>query len=189
MISRALGTGAGSCEHRRVAYSFADAAQFQRGIRRLAATAPVAWLFARTLHHLDRAVFRLSGRKRTFVGLAARLPVLMLTTTGAKTGRRRTSPVLAIPDGDAFFLIATNYGQGHHPGWVHNLRQNPRASVTFEGLTRQMTARELTGDERERVFERGLTIYPGFGAYRKRTTRTIPVLPLEPNAAPLASRT
>jgi len=171
-----------------VAYSFADAAQFQRGIRRLAATAPVAWLFARTLHHLDRAVFRLSGRKRTFVG-AARLPVLMLTTTGAKTGRRRTSPVLAFPDGDAFFLIATNYGQGHHPGWVHNLRQNPRASVTFEGLTRQMTARELTGDERERVFERGLTIYPGFGAYRKRTTRTIPVLRLEPNAAPLASRT
>jgi hypothetical protein len=52
-----------------------------------------------------------------------------------------------------------------------------------------MTARELTGGERERVFERGLTIYPGFGAYRKRTTRTIPVIRLEPTAVPLASGT
>jgi deazaflavin-dependent oxidoreductase (nitroreductase family) len=172
-----------------VAYWFGDAAWFQRGIGRLAATGPVAWLFARTLHHLDRAVFRLTGGKRTFVGLAAGLPVLMLTTTGAKTGQRRTSPVLAIRDGDAFFLIATNYGQGHHPGWVHNLRQKPRASVTFEGLAREMTARELTGDERDHVLERGLLIYPGFGAYRKRTTRTIPVLRLEPNAAALASGT
>jgi deazaflavin-dependent oxidoreductase (nitroreductase family) len=150
----------------------------------LAATGPVAWLLARTLHHLDRAVFRLTGGKHTFVGLAAGLPVLMLTTTGAKTGQRRTSPVLAFPDGDAFILIATNYGQGHDPGWVHNLRQKPCASVTFEGLLpREMTASELTGKERERVFEQGLTIYHGFGAYRKRTTRTIPVLRPEPHAA------
>jgi hypothetical protein len=80
-----------------VAYSFGDAAQFHRGISKLAATAPVAWFFARTLHHLDRAVFRLTGRKHTFVGLAAGLPVLMLTTTGAKTGQRRTSPVPCDP--------------------------------------------------------------------------------------------
>jgi deazaflavin-dependent oxidoreductase (nitroreductase family) len=172
-----------------VAYCFGGAAQFQRGISKLAATAPVVWFFARTLHHLDRAVFRLSGRKHTFVELAAGLPVLMLTTTGAKTGQRRTSPVLAIPDGDAFFLIATNYGQGHDPGWVHNLRTNPRATATFEGLTREMTAHELTGDERERVFELGLALHPGFGAYRKRTTRAIPVLRLEPNPAPHASGT
>ena len=172
-----------------MAYWFGDAAQFRRGISKLATTAPVAWFFARTLHHLDRAVFRLTGRKHTFVGLAAGLPVLMLTTTGAKTGQRRTSPVLAIPDRDAFFLIATNYGQGHHPGWVHNLRMNPRATATFEGLTREMTARELTGEERERVFELGLAINPGFGAYRKRTTRAIPVLRFEPHSAPHASGT
>jgi deazaflavin-dependent oxidoreductase (nitroreductase family) len=172
-----------------VAYWFGDAARIHRGIRRLAATAPVAWVFARTLDHLDRAVFRLSGRRRTFVGLATGLPVLMLTTTGAKTGQRRISPVLAIPDGDAFFLIATNYGQGHHPGWVYNLRKNPRATATFEGLTRELTARELSGTERERVFDLGLAIYPGFGAYRKRTTRAIPVLRLEPETTQADSGT
>jgi deazaflavin-dependent oxidoreductase (nitroreductase family) len=107
----------------------------------------------------------------------------MLTTVGAKTGQRRTLPVLGLPDGERIVLIASNYGQRRNPSWYYNLRKNPRASVSVEGVTYEVEARELTGEERERYFQQGVEMYPGFAVYRRRAAgRRIPVIKLDPTS-------
>jgi deazaflavin-dependent oxidoreductase (nitroreductase family) len=152
----------------------------RRAIRRSAGWRPLSWLYARTLHLIDRAVFRITRGRATFTSWLADLPVAWLTTTGAKSGVQRTSPVVAIPGEDGkLVVIASNYGQRNNPSWYHNLRANPRATIIFDGVRRDMTARELDGEERNRWYERGIEIYPGWVQYRKRAAhRRIPVIEL-----------
>jgi deazaflavin-dependent oxidoreductase (nitroreductase family) len=89
--------------------------------------------------------------------------------------------VVAWSDGDSLIVIASNYGRPRNPSWYHNLRANPRATITFEGVTREVLARELEGEERAWQYERGIEIYPGWTVYRKRAAhRRIPVLELTP---------
>jgi deazaflavin-dependent oxidoreductase (nitroreductase family) len=162
------------------AASFHDANALHRAMRRLGSTTAGAWFFARVLHRVDRVVFRLTGRRGTFARWASGIPVVMLTTTGAKSGVPRTSPVLGIADGDALILIASNFGRDHHPAWAHNLRAHRNATVAVDGAVRELRARELQGEERERAFRLGGKIYPGYTAYRRRASREIPVFRLEP---------
>ena len=162
-------------------YRHDEANVLKRAIRRSAGWKPLSLFYARTLHAIDRAVFRLSRGRTTFTAWLAGLPVAWLTTTGAKSGAERTAPVLAIPADDGkLVVIASNYGQGHNPSWYHNLRANPRTRVLFDGDEREMTARELHDDERDRWYERGIEIYPGWVQYRKRADRRIPVIELSP---------
>src|SRR5829696_4315935 len=139
-----------------------------------AATAPMSRLWARTLHHLDRLVFRLTKERHTFSTLASGLPVVMLTTTGAKSGKQRTSPVLGIPDGERIALVASNWGQHRHPGWYHNLRANPRASISVGGVTRRAGLRSARGGAGAAVAARlGSVPWPGW----LRATRIEPAHP------------
>ena len=109
----------------------------------------------------------------------------MLTTTGARTGRQRTLPLVGLADGERLVLIASNFGRRGNPGWYHNLRAQPRATVTAGGVTRAVMARELTGAERERGFQLGVAIHPGWADYRRRASnRSIPVIGLYPVAPP-----
>ncbi len=163
----------------RPTYNHADANPLRRALRRSAGWKPLALFFSRTLHLFDQAVFRLTRGRATFSSWLAGLPVAWLTTTGARSGAKRTSPVLAIPAGDGrLVVIASNYGQRHNPAWYHNLRANPRTRILFDGDEREMVARELEGEERERWYERGIEIYPGWVQYRKRAQRRIPVIEL-----------
>ena len=109
--------------------SYSDANALYRVVRRLAATRPGSWFFARTLHHADRVMYRLSRRRTTLAALLSGLPVVMLTTTGARSGRETTVPLLGFEEGDSVVLVASNYGQAHHPAWYHNLRAHPRARI------------------------------------------------------------
>jgi deazaflavin-dependent oxidoreductase (nitroreductase family) len=164
-----------------IEYRFRQANWLKRAIRLSAIPRPMSWLYARTLHHIDRVVYRLTRGRATFTSWITGLPVVMLTTTGARTGQPRTLPVLGIPVDDRLVVIASNYGQYHNPGWYHNLRANPRASVIFEGSSRDVVARELSGEDRERWYARGIEIYPGWVYYRKRAAhRQIPVIELRP---------
>ena len=132
---------------------------------------------------LDRFVYRVSKGKTTASSWLGGVSITMLTTTGAKSGQVRTLPVLGLPDGDDMIVIASNFGRPRNPSWYHNLRANPRATIVFEGDTREVEARELTGDERERAYHRGEEIYPGFIYYQRwARNREIPVLRLEPRA-------
>ena len=152
-----------------------------RGVRALAGTAPVAWLFARVLHRLDLAVHRRSSGRTTLVTLMSGLPVVLLTTTGARTGQRRTWPVVGLPDGERLVVIASNFGRDHHPAWYHNLRAHPLATVTVDGRETAVRAVEVTGAERDRLWTAALRVYPAWAAYARRAApRRVPVLVLIP---------
>ncbi len=160
------------------AYDQANA--FQKWLRRFAASGPGSWLFARVLHRIDRPVHRLTRGRYTFASLVSGLPVVMLTTTGAKSGSPRTVPVLGLPTDDGLAIIASNFGQDRHPGWYHNLRAHPDAQVAVDGSSRHVRALEADGEQRERIWQAGLRIYPGFGQYAQRAShRRISVFVLE----------
>jgi deazaflavin-dependent oxidoreductase (nitroreductase family) len=162
-------------------YAHRQANRFRRIVRVTASWRPMSWFYARTLHHIDQAVYRLTRGRATFASWVGGLPIVMLTTTGAKSGRQSTCPLVALPEGDRLIVIASNYGQHRNPAWYYNLCANPRATVCFEGMTREMEARELDGDERERHYTRGIEVYPGWTEYRKRAAhRRIPVMELTP---------
>jgi F420H(2)-dependent quinone reductase len=101
----------------------------QKLLRRFAASGPRSCLFARVLHRIDRPVFRLTNGRATFASALSGLPVVMLTTKGAKSGRHRTIPLIGAPDGDGVAIIASNYGEDQHPAWYYNLRTDPEAEV------------------------------------------------------------
>lgn len=147
---------------------------------------PMSLFYARTLHHLDRAVFRLSGGRATFSAWAAGLPVVMLETTGARSGKLRALPVLAFPEGENLVVVASNYGQSRHPGWYHNLTANPRGAVILNGASREIEATVIKDPvERERLFAEISRAVILFDAYRRRTDqvgREIPLLRLRPVA-------
>ena len=148
--------------------SYADANLLQRSVRRFGATRPGSWIFARTLHHADRVVYRASGRRTTLAALLSGLPVVMLTSTGAKSGRETTVPLLGFEEGDAVILIASNYGQAHHPAWLHNLRAHPRARIAVRGERRELVAEEVESPERERYLAIAGVAYPGYRRYEQR---------------------
>jgi deazaflavin-dependent oxidoreductase (nitroreductase family) len=162
-----------------MAYDQANAVQ--RILRRFAASGPGSWLFARVLHHIDRPVHRLTHGRHTFASLLSGIPVVMLTTTGAKSGQPRTVPMLGIPANGGVAIIASNFGQSRHPGWYHNLRADPRADVVIDGIHRRVRAVEAEGDRRAAIWREGLRVYPGFAQYERRAShRPISVFVLEP---------
>ncbi|MEO3977955.1 nitroreductase/quinone reductase family protein [Streptomyces sp. CAU 1734] len=106
--------------------------------------------------------------------------LLLLTTTGARSGRPRTTPVGYLPDGGARVLvIASAGGAPRHPAWYHNLRATPRVTVESGVFTYEAEAETLTGPERDRAFARAVESDPGWAEYQERTERIIPVVALK----------
>jgi deazaflavin-dependent oxidoreductase (nitroreductase family) len=160
--------------------TYRQASAFHRAMRRFAASGPGSWLFARVLHRIDRPVYRLSGGRYTLASLVSGLPVVMLTTTGARSGQQRTLPVLGLPTADGLAVIASNFGQQRHPGWYYNLRAHPQGYVTVEGERSAFRASEAQGEVRERIWQEGLKVYPGWSQYERRAAnRDIAVFVLE----------
>ena len=151
-----------------MAREFAEANAVQRGIRRFAASGPGSWLFSRTLDHLDRFTFRITKGKHMASSLLSALPVAMVTTTGARSGERRTVPLLAMPTADGLAIIGSWYGNAKHPAWRHNLRKQPEGEIEVEGERWAFRAEEVEDERRERIWQEGLRTYPGFSAYAKR---------------------
>lgn len=162
-------------------YEVKDANAIQRVTQKVAASGPGAWVFQRTLYPIDKGLYRLTKGRLTVPGLMAGLPVIMLTTTGAKTGKDRTMPLLGIPMDDDLAVIGSNYGQRSTPGWVYNLRAKPEATVAHGSESVEVTARSATEAETDRAFEAGAAFYGGFPKYRERAShRKIEVFVLEP---------
>jgi len=152
----------------------------QRLVRRFASSGPGSWIFARVAHHLDKPIYKATDGRHTMASMLAGLPILMLTTTGAKSGRRRTVPVVGIPTDEGVAVIASNYGQQKHPAWHYNLARNPAAEVGMDERTWKVDAVEVEGERRERVWQQALAIYPGYATYEKRADhRRIHVYMLE----------
>ena len=110
------------------------------------------------------------------------MPVLELTTIGAKSGQKRTAMLTTpLSDGDSMVIVASRGGDPQHPAWFHNLKANPEVEVSLRGgKPKPMRARVATPEERERLWPQVVAKYKGYGDYQKRATREIPLVLLDP---------
>lgn len=149
----------------------------QRAIWRLSSSRGGSWVFARTLHHLDKLLLRRTQGKVTLATLAAGVPVLTITTTGVRTGLRRTTPLIGVPFGGDIAVIGTRFGQSGTPGWYYNLRAEPSLEITYANRTVVATAREASESERAAIWARARKIYAGYEVYARRMgSRRIPIM-------------
>jgi deazaflavin-dependent oxidoreductase (nitroreductase family) len=154
----------------------------QRLTQKFAASGPGSWLFQKILYPIDKALYKATDGRLTAPGVLAGLPVIMLTTTGAKSGMPRTMPLVGIPLGNDLGVIGSNYGQHPTPGWVHNLEADPSATVSYRDRSVDVTARPATDAEADEAFAVAATFYPGYGTYRARAEhRRIRVFVLVPS--------
>jgi deazaflavin-dependent oxidoreductase (nitroreductase family) len=112
-------------------------------------------------------------------GHFAGAPLMLLTTTGAKTGRQHTTPIVYQPDGDRVLVFASKAGADTNPAWFHNLVANPVVTVEVPGDRYEARAVVIAGAERDRLFDAQKARMPGFADYERKTTRKIPVVALE----------
>jgi deazaflavin-dependent oxidoreductase (nitroreductase family) len=147
----------------------------------MASTRPGAWSFAKMLPPLDRVIDRLSKGRTSLPAVLAGLPVIMVTTTGRKSGATRTTPLIAVPIDDDLALVGTNFGQPRTPDWVLNLEHEPRATVVYGGVEREARARPADEEERALVWKAASAVYGGYDKYQRRIRgREIRIFVLEP---------
>jgi F420H(2)-dependent quinone reductase len=137
----------------------------------------VTWFLVNIGQRIDPPLMRISGGrlKSTF-----NAPTVLLTHTGAKSGKKRTTPLAYFTDGDDVILIASKGGAPKHPSWYHNLRANPEVELWSKGGGGRYRAREAEGAERERLWETTIGFYPGYAKYQERCERRIPVIVCSP---------
>lgn len=166
-------------------YTYAEAGPVRRLLRQVVTTAPVAWLASRFLPGLDRWAYRWTQGRWTPSSWLTGLPIIVLITTGARTGARRTTRLLGVPEGDRIVVIAANFGRTSNPSWYHNMRAHPRVSVVVGGVESPYFAEEIRGPERDESFQRAVAMNPGWRRFRDRSgARSIPVFRL--SAVPTA---
>ncbi len=121
--------------------------------------------------------FRENGGK--VGGQFANAPLLLLTTTGAKSGRAHTTPLAYTKDGDRLVVLASKAGAPNNPAWYHNLIAHPEVTIELGSERFKVKAVITTGEDRQRLFDNQAKQIPVFADYQKKTTRQIPVIVLE----------
>jgi F420H(2)-dependent quinone reductase len=128
------------------------------------------------------ALYRRSGGK-----IGGHLPgwpearIVLIDHTGAKSGVRRTSPLMYHEDGDAVAVVASKAGQPTHPAWFHNLMANPQTTIQIGTLVREVRARVATDEERDRLWPKFLAVYPGYEFFQRNAKgRKLPIVILDP---------
>ncbi|MDG5806274.1 nitroreductase family deazaflavin-dependent oxidoreductase [Streptomyces ossamyceticus] len=125
-------------------------------------------------------LYESSGGTRGTTLLDTGMPVVILTTRGAKSGKIRKTPLMRVEHDGRYAVVASLGGAPKHPVWYHNVTSDPHVELQ-DGTARQdMTAREVTGDEKALWWERAVAAYPPYDDYQKKTDREIPVFVLEP---------
>ena len=132
----------------------------------------------RSLANLHVRAYRASGGR---IGGSFRgSPIFVLLTTGRKTGAERRTPLLYMPHGDDLVIIASNGSTASSPAWWLNLEANPRAEAILGNRRIPVTASETSGEERRKLWESVVEMYPGYAGYQRKTDREIPVIRLKP---------
>jgi deazaflavin-dependent oxidoreductase (nitroreductase family) len=139
-----------------------------------------SWFISSFMDSLDKMIFKLTGGRQTVASAVFGLPSIILTTTGAKSGQKRNTPLVGIADGKNFIVIASNWGKKNHPAWYYNITANPEVEVGLNGVTKPYKARRVEGEEREQCWAKATKVYPGYNAYKQRAGRNIGVFVLEP---------
>jgi F420H(2)-dependent quinone reductase len=126
---------------------------------------------------LHMSLYRRSGGK--IGGRFSKQPMMLLTTTGRRSGQPRVTPLLCIRDGDRFLAVASFGGDDRDPQWFKNLQANPEATIELEGETIAVRATVATAEEKKTLWPKVLAAYKGYDNYQRRTSRDIPVVILE----------
>jgi deazaflavin-dependent oxidoreductase (nitroreductase family) len=153
---------------------------YQKLVHRFLMLRPVSAVLSVVLHRADSYLLGLTRGRHTVTDIVG-LPIIQLTTRGAKTGQLRTVPLVSVVDGETIGLIASNFGGRHAPGWYYNLKANPECEVKFNGTLQRYIARETKGDEYHHYWMTAVSLYAGYQKYKERAAhRHIPVMVLEP---------
>ena len=140
-----------------------------------------AKIASRVLPPIDKAILKRTHNRTSLTSFLSGIPVIVLTTTGAKSGLPRTVPLLGVVKGEDVFLIASNWGQAKHPSWYYNLKANPEAHLSFNGKEGAYLARAANDTERDAYWAEAVNMYAGYAEYKKRVkTREIPMFILSP---------
>jgi deazaflavin-dependent oxidoreductase (nitroreductase family) len=143
--------------------------------RDLSGPARLAWKLGSGAH---AGVYRATGGK--LFGRMGKSPILLLNTVGRKSGKKRTSPLLYVMDGEDFVIIASKGGASAHPAWYLNLIANPEAMVEVGDREVRVRAEEADSEEKSRLWQKMVEMYPAYDAYQEKTEREIPLLVLRP---------
>lgn len=148
-----------------------------RVVQRAAQTSSFSPIALKAAPFLDKVISKLSGGRFTMTSLI--VPTLILTTTGAKSGQARTTPLATMPDGDdAFYVVGSNFGTEKHPAWSGNLIKTPSATVVYRGTTMQVEARLLSDNDKAEVWPRLTKVWPTYDTYVAKTDRNLRVFRL-----------
>lgn len=149
-------------------------------LARAARLRPMTWMLVNVGNRIDPLLMKVSGGRLKTTVIA---PTVLLTHTGAKSGKRRTTPLAYFTDGEDVVMIASRGGHEHNPAWLHNVRANPEVELWSGGGGGPYSAREASGAERERLWKLATGFYPGFASYQERAgEREIPVVVCSPRA-------
>ena len=140
------------------------------------------WWFWERFTDLHTAAYRLTKGR---IGGHVMGPILLLDHVGAKSAKRRTTPLIYFPDDGNWVIVASKGGIDRHPAWWHNLKAHPVTTAQVGAERRPVKAREAEGAERAKLWKRAVEVYKPYESYQRRTKRRIPVIVLEP-APPLA---
>ncbi len=153
----------------------------QRALRWTAKGKFGGWMALNVANKVDPHLMRAT---RGLVKIPSGVPTVLLTHTGAKSGKERTTPLVYFTDGDDVILIASQTGKPRHPAWFHNVTANPEIELWARGRGGAYRAREAEGPERERLWKQATLLYPGYDDYQERADaagRRIPVVVCEPS--------
>ncbi len=127
---------------------------------------------------IDRMLHKVSGGRVLMSG--GMLPSLMLTSTGAKSGLRRTTPLATMPVDGSWYVVGSNFGRDHHPAWTANLLADPQAEVSFQAAVTPVRAHLLTAEEKAETWPQLAALWPNYDLYVERSGRDLRVFRLDP---------
>lgn len=152
--------------------------RFGRAVVKVAGSKTFMRVGPKVVPPLDRVLHKVTGGR--VILSRGMLPSLVLTTTGAKTGQRRTTPLATLPDGDGWYVVGSNFGRDNHPAWTANLMANPQAEVSFNARTTAVRAHLLTPNEKAELWPKLVKFWPNYDVYTKRSGRDLRIFRLEP---------
>lgn len=152
---------------------------YKNAVNRFSSTRFGSWVARNTAARVDPFVFKLTRGRLTSIGPQT-IPQLVLTTTGRKSGKARSVQLGFLAEGDEFVVVASNFGQEHHPAWSLNLQADPNATVQLGKEPIAVTARQLTDEEKAEIWSRVANVIPQMKTYIKRTDRNIRLFRLSP---------
>ncbi|WP_030940923.1 nitroreductase family deazaflavin-dependent oxidoreductase [Streptomyces sp. NRRL S-646] len=145
----------------------------ERLVQKVSSTRGFAKVAPHVVPKLDKAVHRLTRGK--YLLSAQMLPGVILTSTGARSGLPRRTPLACMPEEGGWLLIGSNFGRTDHPAWTHNLLAHPDAEISWKGRDIPVTARLLEGEERAAAWKALLAFWPPYATYQARVEREIRV--------------